>query len=151
MVSNASLTQHKKEKPLSMPGIKPQSPVLTELSLYSACYSVQISIGLPAILRCFTVFLSLCTRIPENNFQRAQNSLVPTAYIFTISDQFTTSFEYKGKKSKVVPLCSIQAHLGEMRYSSYSFLTSALEGGEWSASRPSHTLPPGKELPVPTV
>jgi hypothetical protein len=40
---------------------------------------------------------------------------------------------------------------GERRYSSYPFLTSALEGGEWSASRPGRTLPPGKEPPVPTV
>jgi hypothetical protein len=30
-------------------------------------------------------------------------------------------------------------------------LTSALEGGEWSASHPGHTLPPGKEPPVPLV
>jgi hypothetical protein len=40
----------------------------------------------------------------------------------------------------------MEAHLGERRYSSYSFLTSALEGGEWSASRPGHALPP-----VPTI
>jgi hypothetical protein len=33
--------------------------------------------------------------------------------------------------------------LGERRYSSYSFLTSALEGGEWSASRPGRALAPG--------
>jgi hypothetical protein len=39
----------------------------------------------------------------------------------------------------------------ERRYSSYSFLTSALEGGEWSASRPGRALPPGKEPPVPSV
>jgi hypothetical protein len=30
----------------------------------------------------------------------------------------------------------------EERYSSYSFLTSALDGGEWSASRPRRALPP---------
>jgi hypothetical protein len=36
----------------------------------------------------------------------------------------------KGKKGKLVPLRSIEALLGERRYSSYSFLTSALEGGE---------------------
>jgi hypothetical protein len=35
--------------------------------------------------------------------------------------------------------------LGERRYSL------ALEGGEWSASRPSRSLPPGKEPPVPIV
>jgi hypothetical protein len=32
-----------------------------------------------------------------------------------------------------------------------SFLTSALEGGEWSASRPGRALSPGKEPPVPIV
>jgi hypothetical protein len=52
---------------------------------------------------------------------------------------------------KVVPLRSIEAHLGDRRYSSYSVLTSALEGGEWSASRPGSALPPGKEPPVPIV
>jgi hypothetical protein len=40
---------------------------------------------------------------------------------------------------------------GEKRYSSYSNLTSALDGGWWSASRPGRALPPGKELPVPIV
>jgi hypothetical protein len=39
----------------------------------------------------------------------------------------------------------------ERRYSSYSFLTSALDEGEWSASRPGRALPPGKGLPVPIV
>jgi hypothetical protein len=54
----------------------------------------------------------------------------------------------KGKgKGKVVPLRSIDAHLGDRRYSSSHSLTSALEGGEWSASRPGRALPPGKEPP----
>jgi hypothetical protein len=35
-------------------------------------------------------------------------------------------------------------------YSSYSFMTSALDGGEWSVSCPGCALPPGKESPVPT-
>jgi hypothetical protein len=39
--------------------------------------------------------------------------------------------------------------LGERGYSSYSFKTLALDGGELSASRPDHTLPPGKGPPVP--
>jgi hypothetical protein len=39
--------------------------------------------------------------------------------------------------------------LGERRYSSYSVTSSALDGGEWSASRPGRTLPPGKGPPVP--
>jgi hypothetical protein len=35
------------------------------------------------------------------------------------------------------------------KYSSYSFLSSALDGDECSASRPGHALPPGKGTPVP--
>jgi hypothetical protein len=38
---------------------------------------------------------------------------------------------------------------GERRYSSYSFTNLALDGGEWSALRPGHALPPGKGPPVP--
>jgi hypothetical protein len=38
---------------------------------------------------------------------------------------------------------------GERKYSSYSFTISALDGGEWSASRPDRALPPGKGPPVP--
>jgi hypothetical protein len=38
---------------------------------------------------------------------------------------------------------------GERMYSSYSFTTSALDGGERSASRPGRVLPPGKDPPVP--
>jgi hypothetical protein len=41
--------------------------------------------------------------------------------------------------------------LRERWYSSYSITTSALDGGEWSASRPGRTLAPGKEPLVPIV
>jgi hypothetical protein len=41
--------------------------------------------------------------------------------------------------------------LEERRYSSYSFSTSALDGYEWSVSRPGRSLPPGKGPPVPVV
>jgi hypothetical protein len=34
-------------------------------------------------------------------------------------------------------------------YPTHSCLTSALDGGEWSASRPGSALPPGKGTPVP--
>jgi hypothetical protein len=37
---------------------------------------------------------------------------------------------------------------GERRYSSYSFSTSALDGGEWSASRPGRALLSAKGPPV---
>jgi hypothetical protein len=41
--------------------------------------------------------------------------------------------------------------MGERRYSSYTFTTSALDGGEWSASRSGRVLLPGKGSPVPIV
>jgi hypothetical protein len=37
----------------------------------------------------------------------------------------------------------------ERMYSSYSFLTSTLDGGEWSASRPGRALPRGKDPRYP--
>jgi hypothetical protein len=53
----------------------------------------------------------------------------------------------KQKQSRYTPW----RRLGERKNSSYSFTTSALDGGEWSASRPVHALPPGKGPPVPIV
>jgi hypothetical protein len=49
-------------------------------------------------------------------------------------------------KSKAVQLHAMVAHGGEMTYSSYSFLTSALDGGEWSASRPDALCPGERTL-----
>jgi hypothetical protein len=54
------------------------------------------------------------------------------------------------KQSKAVPIHATEA-LGGEEYSSYSFSTSALDGGEWPASRPGLALPPGKGPPVPIV
>jgi hypothetical protein len=48
----------------------------------------------------------------------------------------------RGKVSKAVPL-PYRRQRGEA-YSAYSFLTSALDGGEWSESRPGRALPTGK-------
>jgi hypothetical protein len=48
---------------------------------------------------------------------------------------------------KAVPLHAIEAFGGERRYSSYSFSTSALDGGEWSASRPDRAFTPGERTP----
>jgi hypothetical protein len=47
------------------------------------------------------------------------------------------------KHTAAVPLHAMEC-LGERRYSSYSFLTSALDGSEWSALRLSRPLAPGK-------
>jgi hypothetical protein len=40
---------------------------------------------------------------------------------------------------------------GVKRYSSYSFITSALDEGEWLGLRPGLALPPGERTPVPIV
>jgi hypothetical protein len=45
----------------------------------------------------------------------------------------------------------MEAQGGEDVYSSYSFTTSAVDGDEWSASRPDRALPPEKGLPVPII
>jgi hypothetical protein len=53
-------------------------------------------------------------------------------------------------KVKAVPLHATEALWGE-EYSSYSFSTTVLDGGEWSASRFSRALAQGKGLPVHIV
>jgi hypothetical protein len=50
-------------------------------------------------------------------------------------------------KGKAVPLHAMEALEGERRYSSYSVSTSALDGGEWSASRPGRAFTPGERTP----
>jgi hypothetical protein len=54
------------------------------------------------------------------------------------------------KLKRAVPLHAMKA-LGGRHYSSYTFSISALDGCEWSASRPDRALAPGKEPSVPTV
>jgi hypothetical protein len=58
---------------------------------------------------------------------------------------------YLKAKAKAVPLHATGALGWEARYSCYSFLTSALDGGVWSASGPDRALPPKKGPPVPIV
>jgi hypothetical protein len=54
------------------------------------------------------------------------------------------------KQGKAVPLHPMIAlGGGEKMYSSYSFLTLALDGGEWSASHPGHALHQGKDPQYP--
>jgi hypothetical protein len=56
-------------------------------------------------------------------------------------DERNISFRKKLKLSHYTPW----RHLGERRYSSYSLSTSAIDGGDWSASRPSRALPGRKD------
>jgi hypothetical protein len=73
--------------------------------------------------------------------------LTPLNIILTVrgAGLFSTQFVFKKKQS--CPATRHGSAWGERRYSSYSFLTSALDGGEWSASRPGRALPPVKGTP----
>jgi hypothetical protein len=52
-----------------------------------------------------------------------------------------TTLQRNDGKSKAVPATCHGGTRGERRYASYSYLISALDGGEWSASRPGRGLP----------
>jgi hypothetical protein len=64
-----------------------------------------------------------------------------------ISVMWDPSFIRKQNKSS--PSTRHGGAWGERRYSPYSFSTSALDGGEWSASRPGRALPRGKDPRYP--
>jgi hypothetical protein len=75
------------------------------------------------------------------------------------SGQNIVSFRHLSKCTRTCK-CNVkvkQSHntpmepLRERLYSSYSFTTSALDGGEWPESRPGRALSPGNGLPVPIV
>jgi hypothetical protein len=57
---------------------------------------------------------------------------------------FLTALLSKYKVRKAVLLLPCRCQENRM-YSSYSFLTSALDGDDWSVSCPGHALPPGKD------
>jgi hypothetical protein len=85
---------------------------------------------------------SIITRRSENaNFMRCS--------AFHI-DKVNQGNVYNVVKTKAVPLLPCR-HKEERNYCCYSFLTSAIDGGGWSASRPGRALAPGKETPVPIV
>jgi hypothetical protein len=61
-------------------------------------------------------------------------------------------FKLINTRNKVISSTThLWRHRWERMYSSYSFTTSALDRGEWSASRTGRSLPPGKGPPVPIV
>jgi hypothetical protein len=68
--------------------------------------------------------------------------------IFTIEEYADVHLIY-GLRSEVKLSCFMPWRCFGGGYSSYSFLTSALHGGEWSLSRPGLALPPKKGLSVP--
>jgi hypothetical protein len=70
--------------------------------------------------------------------KKAANCTVPITTVKFIS--FAVKMLKSKKKS--YPATHHGGAWGERRYSTYSFLTSALDGGEWSASHSGRALPP---------
>jgi hypothetical protein len=73
-----------------------------------------------------------------------------TQFQVWILNPLIISIKYKQKETvngKAVPLHAMEALGGERRYRSYSFSTSALDRGEWSASRPGRAFIPGEMTP----
>jgi hypothetical protein len=96
-----------------------------------------------------TVLVSL----PNHNFHDFVCNIHTFELLFTSSSNrflrplaFLFFIDYK-KLSHYTP----RRRLGERRYSSYSFSTSALDGGEWSASRPGRALAQGEGTLVPIL
>jgi hypothetical protein len=96
------------------------------------------------------ILLTLFSFKPKEHFHMNMWQLPSLSKASTLFCSFTCSFndlKLKLKQSHYTPWNA----WGERRYSSYSFSTSALDGGEWSASRPCRALAPGKGPPVPIV
>jgi hypothetical protein len=65
------------------------------------------------------------------------------------ADDFAGSNTLVNKLKLQLSRYTPRRRLGERIYSIYSLSTSALDGGEWSASSPGRALAPGKGPPVP--
>jgi hypothetical protein len=103
--------------------------------------------ALPSITVKITDVHIVWTVSTSNNGKKAAAKLF---FIFEpINTCFGVPFHKLSKKR-----CIIMRHecaKVERSYSSYSFLTSALDGGRRPASRSDRALPPGKGPPVPSV
>jgi hypothetical protein len=93
-----------------------------------------------AIPRYNAVRLALIRYYPAIAFQPFLGVTRFPPYVPLFVSTFST---FKLKLSHYTPW----RRLGEKRYSSYSFSTPALDGGEWSTSRPGRALAPGERTP----
>jgi hypothetical protein len=82
--------------------------------------------------------ICLCSNVKIITYPRI-HGLVENEMWQTIWNFIFTHFKLWIKQSS--PATHHGGTCGGEEYSSYSFLTSALDGGEWSASRPGRTLP----------
>jgi hypothetical protein len=113
---------------------------------YSAYFSYCLSWGLYSSA---LLFLSFEIFMTDTNNKFYANLLPALVISFSTTHLHTEKINTKRSKIKL----SRYRHAGSKRdssYSSYSFLNSALDGGEWSVSRPGRALPPGEDPTVPT-
>jgi hypothetical protein len=68
-------------------------------------------------------------------------------FVLSVHTGLLLKWTEKVNKGKAVPQHTDAGAAGERRYSSYSFTTSELDGGEWSASRIGWALRPGNDPP----
>jgi hypothetical protein len=107
----------------------------------------------------------VCARIPRTSLARANLHRVNTAqqwiltvlqwFIFTTlttllpANRINSAYLLIKAKKQSSPATRHGGAWGEKSYSSYSLLTSVLDGGEWSASCPGRPLPRGKDPRYP--
>jgi hypothetical protein len=84
--------------------------------------------------------------IQESLVQLLAHIPIILRFVMAVFNSSRQIYQVKVKQSCYMPW----RRLGERRCSSFSFTTTELDGGEWSASRLSRTLPLGKGHPVPT-
>jgi hypothetical protein len=88
--------------------------------------------GVPVSSQCTLINLTL---LPTHILQSNKHTIYFISYLLCSSKNNVSE---KKKLSHYTP----RRRLGERRHSSYSFSTSALDGGEWSALHPGRALPP---------
>jgi hypothetical protein len=99
-------------------------------------------------------FVKIFINLPDRQHMRCERTVKTGAVIPTTTDvwklRMVSQIKFGDYKSKAVTLHAMATlgEGGERKYSSYSFLTSALDGCEWSAARPGRSLPQGKDPPV---
>jgi hypothetical protein len=103
--------------------------------------------------RCTYVFTLRGTPIAKRDSLFSAEDAAVSAAEADSNSQVIASFDkcsaVKELQIKSSPATRHGGAWAERRYSSYSFLTSALDGGEWSGSRPGLALPRGKDPRYP--
>jgi hypothetical protein len=120
---------------------------MTMGTVTSASFYKSTLRSIPEDSHLHTVFCLFNIRTLRKDFrpttEHDSELLLLTSHHMTL--RFSLRVKSKAKQSRYTPWW----RLGERRYSSYSLLTSALDGGEWSASRLCRALPRGKDPRYP--